>query len=537
VSCRRVKAKCELQQDDRDGVCRRCVRLKLVCDFQPIDEEETRRTAQRKRMRAQQLDRKAMDRKSAAPQQDHSATSRWVDTSSKEDLACPVELFTEWCMVAVQTQDLAFLAAALGKASDAGHSFQGVLGNKPLLAQFAALATGQDTHNSHKPVTTSRSQSSAVPRQPLPVDALEAGNSLPPHLSALMEKAAVMGGPPLCIYGETIVNGNVSVCVNADFERFVVSRDALATIPPPSRDSRPPRDAANGDFFGWVRASGPTVMLRAAFLHPSATASLETLKARLWNQVTCATPHGSPPAANGGGSNGQDGGEGGGAFVRTAVESTRLLLRFQGPVASWCEVEASASLTWGHERDVSKTLFALAFKAPMHAPPPAPPPQAHLLHPPPPQRLALTSFNGHAYPGPPSSVETNANPASNMAHDPRAGLGHQQDHTLAALLGPHNGAASTTTYAPPAAAAPPPAAAAANGMPPELFAVRALYDCVGERAGELTFRAGELISVTAGGPGDDWWEGRVDCGNDNTSPVRTGLFPCNYVSQSRVFRR
>ena len=516
-------------------MCRRCVRLKLVCDFQPIDEEETRRTAQRKRMRAQQLDRKAMDRKASAPP-DHSATSRWVDASPKEDLACPVELFTEWCMVAVQTQDLAFLAAALGKASDAGHSFEGVLGNKPLLSQFAALANAQDNnHNGHNNASGSRSQNSAVVRQPLPVDALEAGSSLPPHLSALMAKAAVMGGPPLCIYGETIVNGNVSVCVNADFERFVVSRDALATIPPPSRDTRPPRDVAHGDFFGRVRASGPTVMLRAAFLHPSATASLETLKARLWNQVTCAVP---PGGANGG-SHGQGEGEGGGAFVRTAVESTRLLLRFQGPVASWCEVDASTSLTWGHERDVSKTLFALAFKAPMPAPPPAPPPQAHLLHPPPPQRLALTSFNGHAYPGPPTSVEANANPASSMARDPRAGLGQQQDHTLAALLGPHNNAAaSSTAYAPQGQAPPPPAVAGtANSMPPELFAVRALYDCVGERAGELTFRAGELISVTAGGPGDDWWEGRVDCGNDSTSPVRTGLFPCNYVSQSRVFRR
>jgi hypothetical protein len=127
-----------------------------------------------------------------------------------------------------------------------------------------------------------------------------------------------------------------------------------------------------------------------------------------------------------------------------------------------------------------------------------------LLQPPPPPRLALSTFNSGqlAVQGP-----------------------------LAALLGQRHQVNHPDHL--PLAASP----AAASGGGGELFAVRALYDCVGERAGELTFRAGELISVTAGGPGDDWWEGRVDCSSEGADPLPTGLFPCNYVSQSRVFRR
>jgi hypothetical protein len=124
-----------------------------------------------------------------------------------------------------------------------------------------------------------------------------------------------------------------------------------------------------------------------------------------------------------------------------------------------------------------------------------------LLQPPPP-RFALSTFN------PPHQLAVQG--------------------PLAALLGQRHPVSHLPLSASPAAA---------SGGGGELFAVRALYDCVGERAGELTFRAGELISVTAGGPGDDWWEGRVDCSSEGADLVPTGLFPCNYVSQSRVFRR
>ncbi|KAI9488339.1 hypothetical protein BDB00DRAFT_888659 [Zychaea mexicana] len=71
----------------------------------------------------------------------------------------------------------------------------------------------------------------------------------------------------------------------------------------------------------------------------------------------------------------------------------------------------------------------------------------------------------------------------------------------------------------PAARAPPPPPPSRKPHEPT---ARALYDFNGEQGGDLSFREGDIITITEkSGSQDDWWTGTVG--------GRKGIFPANYV--------
>jgi len=59
-------------------------------------------------------------------------------------------------------------------------------------------------------------------------------------------------------------------------------------------------------------------------------------------------------------------------------------------------------------------------------------------------------------------------------------------------------------------------------IPPKMITAIALYDFNGEQPGDLSFKAGDVITVVKkGDSAESWWEGRVG--------ERNGIFPANYV--------
>ena len=59
---------------------------------------------------------------------------------------------------------------------------------------------------------------------------------------------------------------------------------------------------------------------------------------------------------------------------------------------------------------------------------------------------------------------------------------------------------------------------------------RAIYDCEGDEAGDLSFKEGDMIDVTdQEEPGDGWWTGRVQGGGGSGGSGVLGIFPSDYV--------
>lgn len=179
------------------------------------------------------------------------------------------------------------------------------------------------------------------------------------------------------------------------------------------------------------------------------------------------------------------------------------------------------------EERMAPMMAAMVPKTAVPAPPPQKPPTKTPSLPPPTGSLrASVEDRLGTNPPAPAAPTMIKSPSGSRVAELAARLGAIQVAAPPKPSNNNNNTSSSSINSPPLASASK-GGNAPPSLPPKKLIVRAEYDFVGPEAGDLSFKAGDLVEVISRTDStEDWWTGRIG--------DRTGTFPANYCTMAAI---
>jgi hypothetical protein len=422
----------------------------------------------------------------------------------------PIEFLREWAMLATVEDDAMLMGTTLKHAASNGSCLLDVLGDVPVLSTLTD--------------EVSRMAKRSVPRETSVLHLLSGVENLPPSLTELLGRE----GDP-CVYLEAVYNGRTTVSTTDMFDCLIIPRSTLA------RDIQLSK-ASPVHLFRAV----PNAHLITSFVHSKSTQEIEAMKVRLWKRIS-AEPG---PAF-------------GGKCTRSAQSALRVCV-WRCSENAWVETEVQVMLEVSQWHLGQVSHFALSFHVDTSSPnsraamftrsvikSTAEVPDSIFSPAPLTAALLATTYERSFH------VDTTSNNARATMFTSRDQVTQSIDESDGDITMP---TVDLSVYVPPATA---PVVALNASMasqetaasfsmedvrvlsatlstetlesPKETLLMTAIYDCVGEKEDELSFKAGDVIEVRRVGEADGWWAG---CLFDK--PERPGFFPSSYAISTHV---